>query len=63
MMGLLRLATAKMDCLPIVDVVGGYVNQDIAGYVQPSFGLVVTGSYTVVDWASVTLSSANANCQ
>jgi hypothetical protein len=39
-----------VDCLPIVDVVGGYVNQEIADYVQRNFGLVGTGNYTRFEW-------------
>jgi X-X-X-Leu-X-X-Gly heptad repeat protein len=45
------MKAAKMDCLPIVAVVGGYVNQDIADYIQPNFGFVgVTANYTLLDW-------------
>jgi X-X-X-Leu-X-X-Gly heptad repeat protein len=45
------MKAAKMDCLPNVAVVGGYVNQDFADYVQPNFGFVgVTASYTLLDW-------------
>lgn len=45
------IKAAKMDCLPIVTVLGGYVNQDIAEYVQPNFGFVgVTANYTLLDW-------------
>jgi X-X-X-Leu-X-X-Gly heptad repeat protein len=45
------IKAAKMDCLPIVAVVGGYVNQDVADYIQPNIGFVgVTASYTLLDW-------------
>jgi X-X-X-Leu-X-X-Gly heptad repeat protein len=45
------MKAAKMDCLPNVAVVGGYVNQDAADYIQPNFGFVgVTASYTLLDW-------------
>ena len=38
------IKAAKMDCLPTVDVLGGYVNQNIADYIQPNIGFVgVTG--------------------
>jgi X-X-X-Leu-X-X-Gly heptad repeat protein len=45
------IKAAKMDCLPTVAVVGGYVNQDFADYIQPNIGFVgVTASYTLLDW-------------
>lgn len=45
------MKAAKMDCLPNVAVVGGYVNQDAADYIQPNFGFVgVTANYTLLDW-------------
>jgi outer membrane protein TolC len=45
------IKAAKMDYLPIVDVVGGYANQTAADYIQPNFGyLGVTANYTFLDW-------------
>jgi outer membrane protein TolC len=45
------IKAAKMDCLPTVDVLGGYVNQNIADYIQPNIGFVgVTANYTLLDW-------------
>jgi outer membrane protein TolC len=45
------IKAAKMDCLPNVAVVGGYVNQEMADYIQPNIGFVgVTASYTLLDW-------------
>jgi outer membrane protein TolC len=45
------IKAAKMDCLPTVDVLGGYVNQDIAEYIQPNIGFVgLTANYTLLDW-------------
>lgn len=45
------MKAAKMDCLPTVAVVGGYINQDMADYIQPNIGFVgVTASYTLLDW-------------
>jgi outer membrane protein TolC len=45
------IKAAKMDCLPIIDVVGGYANQTAADYIQPNFGyLGVTANYTFLDW-------------
>jgi outer membrane protein TolC len=45
------VAAGKLDYVPSVAVVGGYVNQSAASYVQPNFGYVgVVASYTFVDW-------------
>ncbi len=45
------IKAATMDCLPTVAVVGGYINQDMADYIQPNIGFVgVTASYTLLDW-------------
>jgi X-X-X-Leu-X-X-Gly heptad repeat protein len=45
------IKAAKMEYLPIVDVVGGYINQDFADYIQPNIGFVgVTANYTLLDW-------------
>ncbi|MFL5327563.1 MAG: TolC family protein [Gemmataceae bacterium] len=41
----------RMEWLPDVNVVGAYVGQDAADYIQPNFTAVgVTGSYLFVDW-------------
>jgi outer membrane protein TolC len=45
------LQAAKVDYLPDVAVLGGYLNQSFANYIQPNIGYVgVTASYTFVDW-------------
>jgi outer membrane protein TolC len=45
------LRAAKMEYLPDVNVVGGYVGQTAADYIQPNFATVgVMGSYTFWDW-------------
>ena len=45
------VAAGKLDYLPSVAVVGGYVNQSAASYIQQNFGYVgVVASYTFVDW-------------
>ena len=45
------VAAAKVDFLPNVAVVGGYLNQTAATYIQPNIGYVgIVGSYTFVDW-------------
>jgi outer membrane protein TolC len=45
------VAAGKLDYVPSVAVVGGYANQSVASYVQPSFGYVgVMANYTFVDW-------------
>jgi outer membrane protein TolC len=45
------LQAAKVDYIPDVNVLGGYVNQSLQSYVQPNIGFVgVTASYTFVDW-------------
>ena len=45
------LRAAKMEFLPDVNVIGGYVGQTSADYIQPNFAMVgVTGSYTLWDW-------------
>lgn len=45
------VAAAKVDYLPNVAVVGGYLNQTAASYIQPNIGYVgVVGSYTFLDW-------------
>jgi outer membrane protein TolC len=42
---------AKMDYVPDVNVIGGYANQTVADYIQPSIGYVgVTATYTFWDW-------------
>jgi outer membrane protein TolC len=42
---------ARVDWLPNVAIVGGYLNQTGMDYVQPNVGFVgVMGSYTFVDW-------------
>jgi outer membrane protein TolC len=42
---------AKLDYVPSVALVGGYLNQSFADYIQPNIGYVgVMGSYTFVDW-------------
>src|SRR5204863_7064470 len=45
------LAAGKLDYVPSIAAVGGYVNQTGASYVQQDIGYVgVVGSYTFVDW-------------
>jgi outer membrane protein TolC len=45
------LQAAKVDYIPDVNVLGGYLNQSFASYIQPNIGYVgVTASYTFVDW-------------
>jgi outer membrane protein TolC len=45
------LAAGKLEYVPSVAVVGGYVNQQVQSYVQPNIGYVgVLGTYTFVDW-------------
>ena len=45
------LAAGKLDYVPSIGLVGGYVNQTGASYVQQDIGYVgVVGSYTFVDW-------------
>jgi outer membrane protein TolC len=42
---------ARMAYLPDINVIGGYANQTVAGYIQPNIGFVgVTGSYTFFEW-------------
>ncbi len=41
----------QLDYVPSIAVVGGYVNQQFADYIQPNIGYVgVVGSVTFVDW-------------
>ena len=45
------LAAGKLDYMPSIGLVGGYVNQTGASYIQQDIGYVgVVGSYTFVDW-------------
>jgi outer membrane protein len=45
------VAAGKLDYMPSIAIVGGYVNQSLADYIQPNIGFVgVVGSYTFVDW-------------
>ena len=45
------LAAGKLDFVPSIGLVGGYVNQTGASYIQQDIGYVgVVGSYTFVDW-------------
>jgi outer membrane protein TolC len=45
------VAAGKLEYMPSVAVVGGYVNQQVQSYVQPNVGYVgVLGTYTFVDW-------------
>src|SRR5262249_6160968 len=45
------LAAGKLDYVPSIAAVGGYMNQTVADYIQPNIGFVgVIGSYTFVDW-------------
>jgi outer membrane protein len=45
------VAAAKVDCLPNVALVGGYVNNNSLPSIQPNFEFVgAIGTYTFVDW-------------
>jgi outer membrane protein TolC len=45
------LAAGKLDYVPSVAAVGGYMNQTGQDYIQPNIGFVgVMGSYTFLDW-------------
>src|SRR5262249_28394328 len=45
------LAAGKLDYVPSVALMGGYLNQQVADYIQPNVGFVgVVGTYTFVDW-------------
>jgi outer membrane protein TolC len=45
------LAAGKLDYVPSIAAVGGYVNQTAASYVQQDIGYIgVVASYTFVDW-------------
>ena len=45
------LAAGKLDYVPSIAVVGGYVNQTEASYIQQNIGyLGVVGTYTFFDW-------------
>ena len=45
------LAAGKLDYVPSIGLVGGYVDQTVQSYVQQNIGYVgVAGSYTFVDW-------------
>jgi outer membrane protein TolC len=45
------LAAGKLDFVPSIAAVGGYVNQTGASYVQQDIGYIgVVGTYTFVDW-------------
>ena len=45
------VAAGKLDFVPSIGVVGGYVNQTGASYIQQDIGYVgVMGSYTFLDW-------------
>ena len=45
------LAAGKLDYVPSFGLVGGYINQTGASYIQQDIGYVgVVGSYTFVDW-------------
>jgi outer membrane protein TolC len=42
---------AKLDYVPSIALMGGYLNQTAANYIQPNVSYVgVVGSYTFVDW-------------
>jgi outer membrane protein TolC len=42
---------AKLDYVPSIALIGGYLNQTAADYMQPNIGYIgVIGSYTFVDW-------------
>jgi outer membrane protein TolC len=45
------VVAGKLDYVPSIAAVGGYVNQSAADYIQPNIGYVgVMGTYTFVDW-------------
>jgi len=45
------LKAGKLDYMPSIGAVGGYLNQQFADYIQPNIGYVgVVGSWTLVDW-------------
>jgi outer membrane protein TolC len=45
------LAAGKLEYVPSIAAVGGYVNQTVQSYVQQDIGYVgVVGTYTFVDW-------------
>ncbi len=45
------LAAGKLDYMPNIGLVGGYINQTGASYIQQDIGYVgVVGSFTFVDW-------------
>jgi outer membrane protein TolC len=45
------LAAGKLDYVPSIAAVGGYLNQSGQDYIQPNVGFIgVVGSYTFVDW-------------
>jgi outer membrane protein TolC len=45
------LKAGKLEYVPSIAVVGGYVNQTAASYIQQDIGYIgVVGSYTFVDW-------------
>jgi outer membrane protein TolC len=45
------LCAGKLDYVPSVALMGGYVNQTAASYIQQDIGYVgVIGSYTFIDW-------------
>jgi outer membrane protein len=45
------LAAGKLDYVPSIAAVGGYMNQSGQDYIQPNIGFLgVVGSYTFVDW-------------
>jgi outer membrane protein TolC len=45
------VAAAKLDYVPSIAAVGGYLNQTAADYIQSNVGFVgVVGTYTFVDW-------------
>jgi outer membrane protein TolC len=45
------VAAGKLDYVPSIAAVGGYMNQSFADYIQPNVGYVgVVGTYTFIDW-------------
>jgi outer membrane protein TolC len=45
------VCAGRLDYVPSIAVIGGYLNQTAADYIQPNIGYVgVVGSYTFVDW-------------
>jgi outer membrane protein TolC len=47
------VCAGKLDYMPSVAVVGGYLNQTVADYIQPNIGYIgVVGKYTFVDWGN-----------